>query len=66
MFLIVFWSPKQSKTEKSSMESMAKQLEAHLHKEPKLWSFISPLPKSNHECKEGKQRENYNMKNSRG
>ena len=66
MFLIVFWSPKQSKIEESSMESMAKQLEAHLHEEPKLWSFISPFPKANHECKEGKQREKSNMKNSRG
>ena len=66
MFLIVFWSPKQSKIEESSMESMTKQLEANLHEEPKLWSFISPLTKANHECKEGKQREKPNMKNSRG
>ena len=40
MFLIAFWSPKQSKIEESSIESMAKQLEAHLHEEPKLWSSI--------------------------
>ena len=40
MFLIVFWSPKKSKIEESSIESMAKQFEAHLHEEPKLWSFI--------------------------
>ena len=40
VFLIVFWSPKQSKIEESSIESMAKQLEAHLYEEPKPWSFI--------------------------
>ena len=45
VFLIVFWSPKQSKIEESSIESMAKQLEAHLHEEPKLWSFIVPCQK---------------------
>ena len=28
--------------------------------------LYSPLPKANHECKEGKQREKSNMKNSRG
>ena len=28
--------------------------------------LYSPLPKVNHECKEGKQREKSNMKNSRG
>ena len=28
--------------------------------------LYSPLPKENHECKEGKQREKSNMKNSRG
>ena len=38
--MIAFWSPKQSKIEESSIESMAKQLEAHLYEEPKLWSFI--------------------------
>ena len=37
---IVFWSPKQSKIEESSIESMKKQLEAYLHEESKLWSFI--------------------------
>ena len=40
VFLIVFLSPKQSKIEESSLESMAKQMEAHLHEEPNLWSFI--------------------------
>ena len=40
MLLIVIWSPKQSKIKESSMESLAKQLEAHLHEEFKLWSFI--------------------------
>ena len=45
MFLIVFWSPKQSKIEESSIESMAKQLEAHLREKPKLWSFIVPFQK---------------------
>ena len=40
VFLILFWSPKQSNIDESSMESMAKQLEAHLHEEPKFWSFI--------------------------
>ena len=40
MFLIVFWSPKQSKIEESSIKSMEKQLEAYLHEESKLWSFI--------------------------
>ena len=40
VFLIAFWSPKQSKIEESSIESMAKQLEAHLYEEPKPWSFI--------------------------
>ena len=35
-----FLSPKQSKIEESSIESMAKKSEAHLHEEPKLWSFI--------------------------
>ena len=40
MFLIVFWSSKQSKIEESSIESLAKQLEAHLHEEFKLWSFV--------------------------
>ena len=40
VFLIAFWSPKQSKIEESSIESLAKQLEAHLHEEPNLWSFI--------------------------
>ena len=40
VLLIVFWSPKQSKIEESSIGSMAKQLEAHVHEEPKLWSFI--------------------------
>ena len=38
--MIAFWSPKQSKMEESSIESMAKQLEAHLHEEPKIWSSI--------------------------
>ena len=28
--------------------------------------LYSPLPKANHECKEGKQREKSNMRNSRG
>ena len=40
VFLIVFWSPKQSKIEESSIESLEKQLEAHLHEEPNIWSFI--------------------------
>ena len=40
VFLIAFWSLKQSKIEESSIESMAKQMEAHLHDEPKIWSFI--------------------------
>ena len=31
-----FLSPKQSKIEESSIESMAKKSEAHLHEEPKL------------------------------
>ena len=34
--LIAFLSPKQSKIEESSVESMANQLEVHLHEEPKL------------------------------
>ena len=38
--MIAFLSPKQFKIEESSIESMAKQLEAHLHEEPKLWSSI--------------------------
>ena len=40
MLLIVIWSPKKSKIEESSMESMAKQLEAHFYEKPKLGSFI--------------------------
>ena len=40
MFLITFFSPKQSKIKESSIESMAKQLEAHFHEKPKLGSFI--------------------------
>ena len=40
MFLIAFWSPKQFKIKETSIASLAKQLEAHLHEEPKLWSFI--------------------------
>ena len=40
VFLIAFLSPKQSKIEESSIESLEKQLEAHLHEEPKFWSFI--------------------------
>ena len=40
MFLIVFWSPKQSKLKERSMESMAKKMESHLHKEFKLWSPV--------------------------
>ena len=40
LLLIVIWSPKQSKIKESSMESMAKQLEAHLHEEFKLWSCV--------------------------
>ena len=40
MFLIAFWSQKQSKIEESSLESMEKELESHLQEEPKLWSFI--------------------------
>ena len=39
VFLIAFLSPKQSKIGESSIESMPKQMEAHLHEEPKLWSF---------------------------
>ena len=39
MFLLVIWSPKQSKMEESYLESMAKQWKAQKHKEPKLWSF---------------------------
>ena len=39
MFLLVIWSPKQSKFEESYLESMAKQWKAQKHKEPKLWSF---------------------------
>ena len=31
-----FLSPKQSKIEESSIESMANQLEDHLHEDPKL------------------------------
>ena len=38
--LIAFWSPKQFKIKETSIASLAKQLEAHLHEEPKLWSFI--------------------------
>ena len=30
------------------------------------FKLYSPFPKENHECKEGKQREKSNMKNSRG
>ena len=37
--LIAFLSPKQSKIEKSSIESMENQMEAHLQEESKLWSF---------------------------
>ena len=32
----------------------------------KALKLYSPLPQANHECKEGKQREKSNMKNSRG
>ena len=38
---IAFWSPKQSKIEESSLESMAKLLEAQIHEEP---SFGAPFP----------------------
>ena len=54
VFLIAFLSPKQSKIKESSIESMAKQLEARLREELKLCSFIVLFPKSNHEWKEGK------------
>ena len=37
--LIAFLSPKQSKIEESSLESMAKQWKAQKHEEPKFWSF---------------------------
>ena len=40
VLLIAFWSPKQFKIDESFIESMAKQLEAHLHDETKLWSSI--------------------------
>ena len=39
MFLLVIWSPKQSKFEESYLESMAKQWKAQKHKDPKFWSF---------------------------
>ena len=37
--LIAFLSPKQSKIEESSLESMEKQWKAQKHEEPKLWIF---------------------------
>ena len=39
VFLLVIWSPKQSKFKESYLESMEKQWKAQNHKEPKLWSF---------------------------
>ena len=41
MFLLVIWSPKQSKIEESYLESMAKQWRAQIHEEP---SFGAPYP----------------------
>ena len=35
-----FLSPKQSKIDESFLESMEKQLEAHLQEESRLWSFV--------------------------
>ena len=39
MFLLVIWSPKQSKVEESYLESMVKQWKAQEHEESELWSL---------------------------
>ena len=44
---------------------MAEQMEAHLHEESKLWSFLFLCQKSKQECKEKKQRKESNMKKSK-
>ena len=44
---------------------MAKQMEAHLQDESKLWSFLVLFQKPNQECKEEKQREESNKKKSK-
>ena len=65
MLLIVIWSPKQSKIEEHSMESMAKWLEAHQHEELKLWSFIVLYHKQIRNARRG-SKEKSNMKHLRG
>ena len=66
MLLIVFWSPKQSKIEESSIGSIAKQLEAHVHEEPKLWSFIVLFQKQIMNARRRNKEGNLTWRNSRG
>ena len=65
MFLIAFLSPKKSKIEESSIESMEKKMEAHLHEEPKLWSFIVLFQKQIKNARRENKERNLTWRSSR-
>ena len=60
-----FLSPKQSKIEGEFYIIHGKANGSSFTRRIQALELCSPLPKANHECKEGKQREKSNMKNSR-
>ena len=66
MFSIAFWSLKQSKMRESSIESMAKQMEARLHEESKLQSFIVLFQKQIMNARRRNKEINLTWRNSRG
>ena len=66
VFLIAFLSPKQSKIKESSLESMAKQMEAHLQEESKLWSFLVLCQKQIMNARRRNKERNLTWRNSRG
>ena len=64
VFLLVIWSPKQSKIEESYLESMEKQWKAQKHEEPEYWSFKVLCHKQIRDARRG-SKEKSNMKHSR-
>ena len=62
MVLIAFLSPKQSKKEGELCIIHGKANGSSFTRRIQALELCCPLPKANHECKEGKQREKSNMK----
>ena len=62
VFLIAFWSPKQSKNEGELYIIHGKENGSSFTIRIQDLELCIPLPKANQECKEAKQREESNMK----